>query len=600
MAYEDPANALDYGLDYLELAERVDKKEAVAAHNQIGIIYYNLGLAAKTIEHFSIALSYLREGEDDLQIAPILNNLAYMYGELGQNDKELEYFKKSLKKRIDLQVDSSRLSAIFGNIGISYVNRNELDSAFKYLSLSHKIDLQNGDSINLLYSKASLGEYFQKRGDYDGAELYFNEVEKIALLLGNQIRVLCENYSLRGGLFMELKQYEQAYDNYQRAYRLAIDYQFYTYLQGIYKGLSSVLEKMDKHQEALVYLNKYVEVKDSIFTAETKKQLESAELQQKATEIELLTKKAAIDRLELEKSNFMLYFFATIAVMILVVAIVYIQKHNYKKRTLHILQQQRTELEEKNTQILDSLSFARGIQDAMFATEEELQKLYQDSFVFYQARDVVSGDFLWLSEVGGHIVLAAIDCTGHGVPGAFMTVMANSLLNNIVNERKILHPDMILKELHIRVINTWHQNEESEFRSNGLDAAICTIPKDGGTMLFAGAKRPLYYMQNNELISLRGDSFSVGSLYYRDEISFKQNSIEMKEVEQIYLFTDGVVDQFGGNNDRKFMGKQLRNLLLAVREHSMDEQKEALAKTLSIWQGEHEQTDDMLLVSLKF
>lgn len=599
LIYDDPIKGVKYGKEYLEISKNVGVREKVSANNQLGIAYYNLGQLNKTLEHFSVSIDLLDSIGDLARKARMLNNLSIIYDELGQNDKALEYSVQSLYARVKIDTDTSLLSNIFGNVGLDYLSQNQLDSANKYISLGYKIDKKNGDSVEIMYSSSNMAQYHQVNKNYDSAEYYFNTVEEIAISLGGQSNELCGNYNLKGKLYLEIERNQKAYENFYQAYLLAKKLRMSMILVDSYNGLAESLQKLGRNEEANGYLRKYINLKDSIFTAETNRQLESAEIQQKEQEITLLTQQGEIDTLRIKQSRYLLYFLIGVVFFVVVIAIIYYQKHEYKVRTFNVLEQQRNEIAEKNKNILDSMAYAKGIQEAMFPNEEELKGVFKESFVYYKPSDVVTGDFYWISRSNHSVILAVVDCTGHGVPGAFMTVMANSMLNHIVNENGITSPSEILKELHASILNTWHSDEESALYSNGLDAAICNISFEDMKMTYSGAKRPLYHAREGKLNTYKGNCFSVGVPYYHSEISYDEEVIDILNGDFIYLFTDGIVDQFGGDENKKFLGKRLRTLVDEISVESAEVQQKKVDTTMQKWMSANEQVDDMLLVGVK-
>ena len=598
MIYDDPVASLNYAKDYLKVAQRVSASEMVSANNQLGIIYYNLGLLDKTIEHFYASMELLDPETDGIQLSRILNNLANVYDELNQNEKALEYYKQSLQKRLILGVDTTQLSSIIGNIGLSYMKQDYLDSANVFLQKSHEIDLKNQDTIGLVYSEASLAQLYQRKGQYDRAEQHFLKVEELTKKLGRSYS-RCENLMNMGSMYAEKGEEDKAYSYLVQSNKIAKDHDFINLAALNLEELAKVASKLGRYQEAYLYSMEFASLKDSIFSSETRRQLESAEVQQKDQEITLLTQKAEIDALRLQQNRIVQYVLIGLIFFAIVIAIIYYQKHSYKVKTLRLVREQRNEIAEKNKDILDSIAYARGIQEAMFPTEDELKSLFKESFVFYKPSDVVTGDFYWLSKSKDSVILAVIDCTGHGVPGAFMTVMANSILNNIVNERGITDPARILKELHVSIINTWHKNEDSALYSNGLDAAICHIDFKTKQLTYSGAKRPLYHVRNSELTSFKGNCFSVGVPYYQTEIHYDKKVIAIEPDDMLYMFTDGIVDQFGGKDNKKFLGKRLKILIDRVNLEDFQVQHIEINNELQNWMSGNEQVDDMLLLGVK-
>lgn len=272
------------------------------------------------------------------------------------------------------------------------------------------------------------------------------------------------------------------------------------------------------------------------------------------------------------------------------------------------LKQQKGEIEQKNAQITASLMYARRIQRAMLPHSRDIKKIFPESFVLFKPKDIVSGDFYWLYEHIGQnsnrptqeterkIIIAAVDCTGHGVPGGFMSMVGDSLLDQIVKLQGIHTPEKILNQLNSGIISTLRQNENKN--RDGMDLAICTIKRNAKVIEFAGAKNTLVYIQNDELRELKGDRASIGGLRSQDH-QFTKQTIKIDKPTTCYLFSDGYQDQFGGSENRKFMKKKLLDLLLKIHKEPCDVQKNILEKTFNAWKGSQRQIDDIMLIGLK-
>lgn len=274
--------------------------------------------------------------------------------------------------------------------------------------------------------------------------------------------------------------------------------------------------------------------------------------------------------------------------------------------TQEFLEQKQKEVIQKNIRIeklyediSSSIDYAQNIQLATLPTSKKMAHLLPDNFVFFKPRDVVSGDFYYLEEINEKIVLAAIDCTGHGVPGAFMSLIGNDLLNDIIKNRGITQPDQILTYLHLGVQQLLRQDETEN--QDGMDVALAVIDKKNQILEFAGAKNPLVYIQSSELKIIKGDKVSIGGEQRAQTQGFRTHQIGLNTSTVFYLFSDGIQDQFGGENNKKFTPARLRNLLLEIHQKPMDEQENIVSQTLSDWQtqGQEEQIDDMLLIGVK-
>jgi len=255
-------------------------------------------------------------------------------------------------------------------------------------------------------------------------------------------------------------------------------------------------------------------------------------------------------------------------------------------------------IEEKNKDIMDSIKYAKRIQDAILPTEKLLKESLDGSFILFKPKDIVSGDFYWVEKKDGKIIVAAVDCTGHGVPGAFMSMIGNALLNEIVKEHGITQPDEILNHLRDGVISALKQKGEEGDTKDGMDIALCTYDLGSMNLNYAGANNPLYLIRNNELLEEKPDKQPIG--YFLDELTpFTNVNLEIKKGDTIYIFSDGYADQFGGPKGKKFKYRPFKELLLSLQGTPMKEQRDVLDKTIEDWKGELEQIDDICILGVK-
>ena len=247
-----------------------------------------------------------------------------------------------------------------------------------------------------------------------------------------------------------------------------------------------------------------------------------------------------------------------------------------------------------------SIQYAKRIQSGLLPSEELTESCLSESFVFYEPRDIVSGDLYWLAEIGNFKVVAAIDCTGHGVPGAFLTIMAHRGLNKIVLEKGILHPPDLLFELHKEIYSAFRQKGESD-GNDGMEIGICLINSELNTLTFSSANLPLYHVAEGQMQKLKGNRLSVGSegIDISGTNPFTYTQIEYLQTDIFYMFSDGFADQFGGPANKKFLSANLQKYLLEISPFPLAVQKEKLEKKLADWKGNQNQTDDILGIGFK-
>jgi len=268
-----------------------------------------------------------------------------------------------------------------------------------------------------------------------------------------------------------------------------------------------------------------------------------------------------------------------------------------KERTIEI-QEQKEIVEQKNKDITDSINYAKNIQEAILPHIIDIESKFPESFILFKPRDIVSGDFYWLANKNEFTYIAVADCTGHGVPGAFMSMLGIALLNEIINMNEEVQVGNILDKLRENVINSLHQTGESGKSKDGMDITLCMINWKEKQVHMAGANNPLYLLRNNEVVEIKGDKMPIGYSVRMD--NFTDNVINIKYDDCIYLFSDGYADQFGGPNGKKFKYSQLKELLIKINELPMKEQKTILEKTIEDWKKDSFQVDDIIMLGIKF
>jgi len=564
--------ALEYILKALKIAEETgDKKTMAINYNNIGIIYQHRGDVSKALEYFLKDLKMSEEIGNIKGTAGTLNNIGVIYKRQNELSKALEYYHRALKITEEFGVKKI-MADTYVNMGIVYdeqgdqstdlsVSQESYSKALEYYYQSLKIREELGDKNGMANSYLNIGISYTTLNKTDEADKYLNK----GLEIGKRI----------GSLILEKHAYE--------------------YLAELY-------EKQKKYKKAYEYYHLYSDVKDSLFNEESSRQI--AEMQEKyeseksEKEIELLNKDKALQQAELQKQTLQKYAVGLVLVITLFFAVFIYRSYRQKKKDNVLLADQKKIIVEKNKDITDSIRYAERIQNAILPTTVQMEKLLPESFVFFKPKDIVSGDFYWVGQQDGKTLVAACDCTGHGVPGAFMSMIGNALFNEVVNERGITDPGEVLDQVRQGIINSLKQTGELGEQKDGMDAAICLLDLKNRKLDYAGAYNPLWLIRRGELKETKGDKQPVG--YYEERAkSYTTHSIELEQGDAFYLFSDGFQDQFGGPKGKKFMAKRMKQLLVEMQDKSMPEQQAHLDKTIEQWKGSGEQVDDILVIGIR-
>lgn len=265
---------------------------------------------------------------------------------------------------------------------------------------------------------------------------------------------------------------------------------------------------------------------------------------------------------------------------------------------LEVISDLNNQLKSKNKSITDSINYARRIQDAILPSEEKMGRVLNDYFVLYKPCDIVSGDFYWMHTSENYEIIAAVDCTGHGVPGGFMSMLGFSLLNDVVQNSKQIKANEILNRLKDKLKESLNQNNKNTTQADGLDIALCVIDKKKSIIQFSGAYMPFTVLRNNELIHLKGDKMPIGR-YIKEIPSFTNHELSIEDGDSFYLYSDGFQDQMGGAENKRFLSNNLKKLILEIGSLSFNEQKLMLDETIESWKGKNQQMDDIMVIGFK-
>jgi len=560
--------------------------------------------------------------EDKLEKIEIYNSLAEIYLDFNP-EKAKEYLDKidKLPKKPKVILSPELEASINNNYGAAYYYLNDLKKSAKYYEKELKILESIGDAKKLGESEFNLATIYNQNGKRNNAIEHYEKCENYAIQSNNKdlklhcYKALYETYNNKG-----IGQNKGKALDYLQKYFMLKDEQFaseanekISILRGKYhveitkrKKTEVELNEVTEILEIVEYQNKIL-LQDSLLKAQEIENLKLVKEQQ-AKDLEIKEKDAKINEARIEKQKQILFFVLGIGALIIIVALwmflLYRKirgKNKILKEQKHELINQRDEIEIKNIQITDSINYAERIQKAILIPETEIQKYFPEMFVFFRPRDIVSGDFYWSSKIEDQHIIAAIDCTGHGVPGAFLSMIGNTLLNQIVNENKITEPDKILLMLHEGILDALQQNKDKTETEDGMDMSLCSINKKNNIIKFSGAKNNVYIMQGEELKMLRADYHSIGGKPLRNDmkINFSLSEFVYDENTSIYMLSDGYLDQFGGENNEKFNTPRFKKILQENINTPMQEQKQIFSQTMNQWMGNCEQLDDMLILGIK-
>lgn len=569
--------------------------------DNIGIVLQNLNFFEKALPYQLRALELEKALNDKYGIASSLINIGNTYQELGNDSIALLYFENAFLQGKEIKNEIIQAYAL-DNIGNIYAEQGKLQKALQNKLTALQIEEKHNDVYGIITSMITIGNVYYKMHDINNAVFYYNK----GIALANPI----------DGLI---------------------------YLYENISGIAECHAKIGNFKDAYLMRTRQIELKDSIdiennqkIMLELKEKYES-DLRQKEITILKNEKEIQTEKLESHQTKQIIYILivCTLCIVVFLVFRLYQSKKQSNKLLLlqqdqishknqqltqanALLSQQKEEIEAqrdeievqskylqhinqilefKNKNIIDSINNAKRLQDAVLPSLQVLSEFPLEYFVIFMPKDIVSGDFYYFNTCNQSLVIAAADCTGHGVSGAFMSILGITILNKIINEEKINKPEKILNQLHYHLSKALQQNNAKLKVNDGIDISLCNINFKEKKLEFSGAINSLYHIRNNQLFVLKGDIIPIG---YRDEdTSYQVQCIELLPNDCIYLFSDGYSDQFGGENKRKFLTKNFKNLLLNCQNLPLTEQKQFLENTFTQWKGALEQVDDILIIGLK-
>jgi len=548
--------------DALDIARNNKRKDwEIQIYNTLGLLYLQTDKYKEAMEYFEDEIAYYTKNRNDTILGNTYNNLANCYFMLKEYPKSIEIRQKAifLRKKLNQEV---ALGDSFNDMGETFEDMGMTDSAIVYEKLCLEIKEKAHDDEMTAMAALNLGIDYTDKRELNVAKKYSNQ-----------------------------------------SYQLALKMKSKTYQLNAIKQLAKIAALENNNKEEASLLNEYIALNDSIYTEENQKQINLLH-----TEFETEKKELRIKSLQTEeqqqqmlaaaekRENSLILVFSIIGFIALAsFLLIVINRFRLTKKQYVIIEQQRSVLKEKNKDITDSINYSKRLQDAILPPISFISKRLSSYFILYNPKDIVSGDFYWMESVGDNILLAVADCTGHGVPGAIVSVVCSNALNRAVKEFKIIEPGKILDKVRELVLETFEKSQDNV--QDGMDISLCCINTNRKEVRWSGAHNPLWYVKQGEIHELPPDKQPIGK--HDNPQPFHTHSLNLQKGDTLYLFTDGYADQFGGPKGKKFRYKHFEEMLLANAGKAMDEQKNILENSLNEWKGNLEQVDDILVMGVR-
>lgn len=612
MYYSNLDSALKYALVEEEFARRIpDRKWSANAYNTIGSVYGDMGKMPIALKYYLAALSYWESKNEFYEIAGLKNNIGSTYTQLTQYDKAEKHLLDGINVCIEHQFDE-RLTELYVNYAGMLRQRGDreegvvyylkaLDGAKKIehpymiamleLNLASTYDLLHQDSLALawydraLESNLAVGDMHGLSTLYNNLGIYYNKKEDYKLGVKN-----CRySYEIAKEISAHSAEYHSCWC-LQEAFVGLKQYDSAFYYQALTESLEDTLLS-ESNIEEFTRLEMQFDFE--------KEQL--ADSLANATKMQIVDLEHEADLQREQKFKFVLY--GGLAIALLIGGFIFYRlKVTNKQKAIIQEQKQKVDqayeqLEEKNKEIMDSITYARRIQSAILPPTKLVKEYLKKSFILYKPKDIVAGDFYWMqtqeiTPTSSRILFAVADCTGHGVPGALVSVVCNNALNRSVREYELSDPGQILDKTREIVISEFEKSDENV--KDGMDIALCSL--EGTILKFAGAHNPLWLIRKGELIEINANKQPIGKFETNEH--FSTHTLQLEKDDSFYLFSDGYSDQFGGDKGKKFKSANFKKLLLSIQELSMDDQKIKINEAFEKWRGALEQLDDVCVIGV--
>lgn len=586
---------------YLGLVLKSSNQEAIAkARRYLGYLYLEKGNYSEALKNYLAAVSYYEEKANTIQVANIYCRVGEIWRLQLDYEKSLSYHQSALSIYTQLN-DSFGMANALNDIALTYEAKRNFETALSYHEKSLAIKKKLGNKRMLGDSYCNLGTIYRELSKYGQALEYQYKALRIDEELGDDVHVAITHNNI-AALLILLGKPDEALPHLQTAEKLtqlhrALDPLKYTYLQ-----YTRLFEKKNDYRAAYRYHQEYSAIKDSLFNSEARKQVAemSAKYETEKKEARIKLQQAELDKKHEEVKRHSTQRNALIGGFALMLALAGVSYRNYRnKRKAHSLLEIKNKIiEEKNKDITDSITYARRIQQAKLPKREEIYLSLPQSFVLFKPKDIVSGDFYFFHKSDQSVIIAAADCTGHGVPGAIMSMIGSEKLEDAVV--RSADPSIILSLLNKGIKTALKQTDGEESTRDGMDIALCAVDIENRVVRYAGANRPLWIIRNGgaQIEEIKATKTAIGGLTTDDQY-FVPHEIQLQAGDTFYICSDGYADQFGGNEGKKFHTGNFKKLLLSIQDKVMPQQKEILDETFESWKGKLEQIDDVCVIGVK-
>jgi len=589
--------AVEHSYKMLEYAESEDNNKWKGdAFVTLYKVHQEMGLREEAKEFVKKANSNFKAANATKDLANTSYLLGYTYYSLGQNDSAIIYLENAAKyvELIDAEYYTHEYNYLLARTHIRNLDYDKgIQVLQKVIRSKSKIQSEYYSQYYSAGSKMYIAQAFILKKELDSADYYFEACKQEYRQFDMDLYGIAHFYTCSE--YMKVKEYDKALELINFLEDSADVYQVKLLAARTYAGLGDYNESLSYYEEALeVQDSVHNDAQNDVLAILEKKSEGELEIQKLIDEEKRVASEIKANS-ERTQKNLILLAVAIVGALILFFGFVLFKRYKIIKEQKEEINLQKLHVEEKNAEILGSIAYAKRIQDAILPPLDLFKKIFPKSFVLYKPKDVVAGDFYWLEKVDNTILFAVADCTGHGVPGAMVSVVCNNALNRSVREFGLIKPNLILDKTRELVIETFEKSQDKV--KDGMDIALCSLNLDTLDLEFSGANNPLYHIHEGILTEIKGDKQPIG--LYDIEKPFKGNKIKLTKGDGIYLGSDGYSDQFGGTRGKKFKYKNFRDLLIRYQDEPSKKQMLLLDTAFERWRGDIEQVDDVCVLGIK-
>jgi serine phosphatase RsbU (regulator of sigma subunit)/Tfp pilus assembly protein PilF len=609
----DADTTLKYSEQAIKLAEKLKKNPAQPTVLK-GTVYLYSGKLAEALECFVKAANYYKADHNNIGIGIAYIDISEVYNQQ-ENTDNAKYYLKNAIDILKKEKDSISLAAAYHDLGYVNYRIGQFDTALILYLKTSEIYRKLGHTTEYAVCLGNSGLVYSRQSDYQKAEEYLLRAIEILTKQGEQgdERAVTEYMIEYAGILQQKGEIKKAIVSAAISFEKATKNNLLEFERDAAYRLAKLYQVSGKYDSAYHYQSLYINANDSIKSVKNIQKM--ADLR---TEFEVAKKQAEVDTLRKNKLIQLIVILGLVLILLLAFGLILLYYYSLKRsqkltaalderRILLesqslVLKEQREELMLQKEEIISSINYAKRIQSAILPPEVYINELLNENFILYLPKDIISGDFYWIKQVKDFIILTSADCTGHGVPAAFMSMLGISCLNEIVQSRELTNANQILNDLRKEIKHSLRQTGKKEEMRDGMDIALCVIDRKNNIMQYSGAHNPLYIISDNngnsEIREIKADPMPVG-IHFLGDKSFTNHEVQLEIGDTFYIFSDGFMDQIGGENDHRFSSDRFKKLLLEIYDQPLYEQKEILEKTLKDWMGTQSQTDDILVIGVR-